>query len=217
MRVSLLLAGGEGRRFGRQDKLLATIGGAPVLLHALRAARLAGRRTLLVLPPGFAPRRAVIARARWPGLTVLVARDARRGIGASLARGIAALRPIDREVAIFLADMPFARAPLRWAIGADRDAVRPVYRGRPGHPVLVRAAILRGLAIAPDAGLAALLDRRRAAGIAGSPGHALDIDTPRALRRLRHRIATRAGAFHLGNKERRCSKLPHNGSRPPRR
>ena len=51
MRIALVLAGGEGRRFGRRDKLLEPLGGAPLLIHALRSAYAAAPRTLLILPP----------------------------------------------------------------------------------------------------------------------------------------------------------------------
>ncbi|NIJ09064.1 molybdenum cofactor cytidylyltransferase [Sphingomonas vulcanisoli] len=203
MRVALLLAGGEGRRFGRRDKLLEHVGGEPLLAHALRAARAGAQRTILVLPPGFARRRALVKRLRWPGLMIRTAPDARAGIGASLSAGLRALRPVDHEAVIFLADMPFARSG-RHRLTAGCDALRPIWAGQPGHPVLVRTAAIRGWTVPSEAGLAALLDRRQIAEVAGSEGCIIDIDTPAALRRLRYRIATRAGAFRMAKGSYRC-------------
>jgi molybdenum cofactor cytidylyltransferase len=62
------------------------------------------------------------------------------------------LRPIDREAFVFLADMPwlaadFAHVLLRRA-GRGDGLIRPAYRGRPGHPVLLRGAVLAALAAA---------------------------------------------------------------------
>ena len=100
-------------------------------------------------------------------------------LSTSLRAGLAALRPIEREVLIFLADMPFARAPrLRFCPGAD--AARPCFRGQPGHPMLVRAAPARAALGTSDRGLGAALGT---AFVPGTAAHLLDIDTPTALRR----------------------------------
>ena len=203
MRVALLLAAGEGRRFGRRDKLLETLGGRPLLMWSLRAAREGGLRTILVLPPGFARRRALVARVRWPGLIVRTAFDARRGIGASIAAGVRVMRPIDREAMIFLADMPFARAH-SGRLKAGCDAVRPMDKGRPGHPVLARVSAMRGLEGHPETGLNGFIRRDRLTMLRGGKRNVLDIDTPAALIGLRRRIAARGGAFRFTNEERRC-------------
>jgi molybdenum cofactor cytidylyltransferase len=172
MRAAILLAAGASRRFGRQDKLRQRLAGRSLLAHAIANARASGARRILLVSA-----RPISVR----GVTNVRARDAKRGLSASLAAGLGALRPIDREVLIFLADMPFAQArSLRLTPGFD--AIRPRFGGQPGHPMLVRSHAARLALGRGDKGLAGAL---RTAFVAGKPGHVLDIDTPAALRLLR--------------------------------
>lgn len=184
----LLLAAGASRRFGGRDKLRARLLGRPLIAHALcRAREAAAGRVILVAPAALWPRDGNVLGVR--------PREARLGLGASLLAGLAALRPIEREVLILLADMPFACAPRRLRLRPGEDAARPVHRGLPGHPMLVRADIARRLAAKADRGLAQSLAADRVALVAGDAGHLLDIDTPRALGRARRRIAGAGRAF----------------------
>jgi molybdenum cofactor cytidylyltransferase len=177
LRVAIVLAAGSSRRF-RGAKLLARFHGRPLLLHAIDRAREAGAGRILV-----------VAGAHWARIARLADRDiilvrARRheeGLSASLAAGLAALRPIERELILFLADMPYARMP-RMRLKPDIDAIRPVVAGKPGHPMLVRTAVARRLGGKGDRGLAAMLDARRVATVRGTTGNVIDIDTRAALR-----------------------------------
>lgn len=172
MRAAIILAAGASRRFGRRDKLTEKFGGLRLVDHAIANARASGVRRLLLVT-------SVPVHAH--GVIQIRARDARSGLSASLAAGLAALRPIEREVLIFLADMPFAHAPhLRLRPGIE--AVRPAFRGQPGHPMLVRSSKAREKLGKGDRGLGGVL---RTAFVRGSGGHVLDIDTPRALLLLR--------------------------------
>jgi len=118
---------------------------------------------------------------RIPGVTQVRAPRAPGSLAASLAAGLAALRPIERHALIFLADMPYARAPrLRLPFGAK--AVRPRFSGLPGHPVLVEVAAAKAGLGRGEAGLGRTL---RTAYVPGRADHLLDIDTPSALRRVR--------------------------------
>ena len=68
--------------------------------------------------------------------------DWAEGMGASLRTGLEALGDAG-EVVILLADQPFiTRAVVDRVRGVPGDAVRAVYDGRPGHPVVVRDAVL---------------------------------------------------------------------------
>jgi len=177
MRAAIVLAAGSSRRFGGA-KLLAPFRGRPLLLHAIDRAREAGAGRIIV-----------VAGARWariarivPGdVTLVRARRHRDGLSASLAAGLAALRPIERELALFLGDMPLARLP-RMRLRAGFDAVRPIVAGKPGHPMLVRAAVARRVGAKGDRGLAPMLDAARIAAARGTPGNLIDVDTRRALR-----------------------------------
>ena len=172
MRAAILLAAGASRRFGRRDKLQERLGRRSLIDHALANARASGaRRILLVTSAPFCLR----------GVTSVRCANAKDGLSASLAAGLAALRPIEREVLIFLADMPFARAP-RLRLRAGLEAVRPVFRNQPGHPMLVRSQAARMRLGTGDRGLGGAL---RTGFVRGSAGHVLDVDTRRALRLAR--------------------------------
>lgn len=172
MRAAILLAAGASRRFGRRDKLRERLGRHSLLDHALANARASGARRILLVAS---------APVHLRGLTLVRCANARDGLSASLAAGLAALRPIEREVLIFLADMPFARAP-RFRLQPGVEAVRPVFRGQPGHPMLVRSQAARIRLGKGDRGLSGAL---RVGFVRGSAAHILDVDTRRALRLAR--------------------------------
>lgn len=170
MRAALVLAAGASHRFGRADKLAQRVGGVRLLDRVLANALAAvPGRVLLVAP-----------RARQVSRVTLVRSSRGQPMATSLAAGLAALRPIEREILIFLGDMPFAHPP-RMRLGRDQ-AVRPIFAGVPGHPLLVRTAAARAALGAGDAGLAS---RLRPATVRGRPGNIFDIDTRLALRRAR--------------------------------
>jgi len=172
VRAAILLAAGASRRFGRRDKLQARLGSRSLLDHALGNVRESGACRIILVS---------VHPKRIPGTTPVRAPRATGSLSASLAAGLAALRPIEREALIFLADMPYAQAPrLRLLVGAK--AVRPRFRGFPGHPVLVHVAAARAALAQGEAGLGRSL---RMAYAPGSAGHLIDIDTPAALRRVR--------------------------------
>ena len=181
MRTAIILAAGSSRRFGQANKLLQPLYGAPVVAHVLAVARRSARRTIVVTGRD----RACVGRiASRMGAEVVHAARHRDGMGASLAAGLSRLRPIDRELLIFLGDMPYVPFPVRWRLGAH-DAVRPIHNGVAGHPVLLRTALARCVPLAGDRGMAPLLAGRRIAFVRGNVGSILDLDTRAALRAAR--------------------------------
>jgi CTP:molybdopterin cytidylyltransferase MocA len=137
MSAGLVLAAGEGRRFGG-PKQLARLDGRPLIEHALAALRDLGRVVVaLGARAGEIRAGADLGRAE-----VVVCEDWAEGMGASLRRGLAALGDAE-EVVVVLADQPFITpavvARVRAAAG---DAARAVYGGVPGHPVVLRRALL---------------------------------------------------------------------------
>lgn len=194
MIAAIVLAAGGSRRYGRANKLLQPLGGRPLLAWSLDAAAAMSPRRIIVVT---GDDRVRIARAvrRWgtPAATIVHAPDWRCGLGASLTRGIAALRPVERAALIFLGDMPaadagVARRMLR-ALAPGRMVVRPFWRGQAGHPVLVRAAFARSAAIDGDRGLAPAIRELPAAArarVVGTRGSIIDIDRPADLRRHKH-------------------------------
>ena len=137
MSAGLLLAAGEGKRFGG-PKQLARVDGRPLIEHALRA--LGGLDRIVVVLGARAEE--IRAGADLRGAEIVVCRDWAEGMGASLRAGLAALRDAD-EVVIVLADQPFITPEVVARVRAvPGDAVRAVYDGAPGHPVVVRGAVL---------------------------------------------------------------------------
>lgn len=190
MRAAILLAAGSSRRFGHRNKLLAIVGGRPLLGHALLAARMATLgRVIVVTGADRANVSRFVRSMRLPGVGLVHAPRHGQGMGASLAAGLAALRPIERQFFLFLGDAPFVarRLPraLERAMGPEIDAVRPMHLGVPGHPVLVRTAIARQATPKGDRGLGKLLQSERVRTIECEPRSVSDIDTPKALRKAR--------------------------------
>jgi molybdenum cofactor cytidylyltransferase len=126
----------------------------------------------------------VAAAARGPRTTIVRVARPEEGLGASLRAVRAALAPREREVLLFLADMPWvdpgaARRLVRAARPGD-GVVRPVWRGRPGQPVLLRGPAVEAMAGATgDAGPG----RRGARPVAGDARAVADVDRPGRLRR----------------------------------
>src|SRR5829696_3525039 len=134
MSAGLVLAAGEGRRFGG-PKQLARVGDRPLVEHALAAVR-GLDRVVVVLG---ARAEEIRAGADLAGAEVVVCPEWADGMGASLRHGLAAVV-----------------ARVRAAPG---DAARAVYGGEPGHPVVIRRPVLaRAGELRGDSGFRDLLD-----------------------------------------------------------
>ncbi|MEO1549013.1 MAG: molybdopterin-binding/glycosyltransferase family 2 protein [Pseudomonadota bacterium] len=137
----LLLAAGQSRRMGGEDKLTKAIGGVPLLRRqAQRATESLAQEVLVVLPPNAAARAATL-----DGLPVrqVTANRAAEGMSASLRAGLAEISPQTDAVLVMLADMPDVETALidrlitGYRPGEQADILRPVTpQGKPGHPVL---------------------------------------------------------------------------------
>jgi len=132
---AILLAAGAGTRFGG-DKLLHPLeDGIAIAAHAARNLLAAGLDVVAVVRPGDFPLADMLEQE---GCSVTFCRDAARGMGASLAHGVAARRGAGGWV-IALADMPSIRSATIAAVAreleAGTDLVAPAYRGERGHPV----------------------------------------------------------------------------------
>lgn len=188
--AGLLLCGGASLRFG-SNKLLARVGprAQPMAEVSARALRGALGRVVAVARPGDEALRALLETA---GCEVTESDRTQRGLGASLAAGVAALADADAWI-VALADMPFVRED---TIRAVRDALEagaliaaPVDRasGIRGHPVGFRAALADELlALDGDEGARSVIQRHRDAVRlipVDDPGIHRDIDRPEDLAR----------------------------------
>jgi CTP:molybdopterin cytidylyltransferase MocA len=151
--AGLVLAAGEGRRFGG-PKQLARLDGRPLIEHALGALRDLDR-VVVVLG---ARADEVRAGADLGAAEVVVCEDWSEGMSASLRAGLSALAGVD-EVVVVLADQPLVGAAAVARVrAAPGPAARAVYGGAPGHPVVIRRPLLeRAGELRGDAGFRAML------------------------------------------------------------
>ena len=181
MSAGVVLAAGGGRRFGG-PKQLAELDGRPLLEHAVRAMFAAVDRVVVVLG---ARADEVAAGADLRGAEVVVCAGWADGMSASLRCGLAALGDVD-EVVVVLGDQPFVTAVAIARVRATPGpAARAVYDGVPGHPVVLRRALLaRAGELRGDAGFRDLLGG--AAEVeCGDLGDPTDIDTREDLEVVR--------------------------------
>jgi molybdenum cofactor cytidylyltransferase len=155
----LVLAAGEGRRFGG-TKQLALVSGRPLLEHALAAVAGLEPRVVVLGHEAEAIRSAVDLQ----GARAVVCDGWREGQAASLRCGVAALGDVDGAV-ILLGDMPDVTAEaVRRVVGTARQheealAARGYYDGVAGHPVLLRRPLLDRVGeLRGDVGFRALLE-----------------------------------------------------------
>jgi len=152
----ILLAAGASTRMGRPKQLLS-LGGRPLLQHALDAA--AGARLdeiVLVLGHRSAEIRAALRLPDRPACRVVVNRGYRDGLGSSLALGLRAADPAAGAAAILLGDQPSVTAAridrvAEAFLASGSPAARPVYAGPgddrvPGHPVFLARELWSELA-----------------------------------------------------------------------
>ena len=183
----LVLAAGEGRRFGG-PKQLADLDGVPILERVLMAMEAVPAIDPLVVVLGArAPE--IRARVDFGGFRIVVAEDWAEGQAASLRAGVAALAGAD-EVMVCLGDQPFITPQVIAGTldhGGRAPAVRAAYHGVPGHPVLLRRPVLRGVPeLRGDVGARELLAAHRVkTWEAGHLCDPTDIDTPEQLEAMR--------------------------------
>lgn len=167
--AALVLAAGRSSRFEGGHKLLAPIGGVPLIRRVLAEVSAAGLDDIvLVLAPDGADIAAAAGAGPW---RTRVNTEAAEGLASSIRAGVSALGARVTSAAIVLADMPGVSAELIASL-AEESAVHPeaiVYPnapdGRQGHPVFWPRALFPALlALSGDAGAKALIDAH--AGIA---------------------------------------------------
>jgi molybdenum cofactor cytidylyltransferase len=181
----VLLAAGQGRRFGTNKLLHPLPDGTPLALAAGRRLVAVLPRTVAVVEDAGAELAGLLAQA---GLQLVVNPGGGSGLGSSLARGVRAC-PEAKGWIIALADMP--RVPegvirdLASGLEAGADIIAPRYRGQRGHPV--GFARRHGAALQTlqgDAGARELIARHADALTwidVDDPGVVQDIDRPEDL------------------------------------
>lgn len=178
--VGILLAAGNGSRFGG-DKLLHPLpGGLPIGVAAAASLLPSCDRVVAVVRPGDLALSAILAEA---GCEIAVCSGAEEGMGHSLAVGVCAAPQASGWI-VALGDMPFIRTETHRAVaaclrsGARLAAVQ--YRARRGHPVgFAEEWFLQLASLTGDQGGKAILEQHRqhiAVCTVDDPGVILDID-----------------------------------------
>jgi CTP:molybdopterin cytidylyltransferase MocA len=131
----LILAAGAGRRFGEEPKLLAELGGRPLLELAVAAQCAVAelQRVVVVLGAKAGQLQASVdfGRAEW-----VLCSDWSEGIAASLRCGAAALAGASKVI-LTLGDEPLISPAVIARFLDEPPGSRAVYDGRPGHPVVL--------------------------------------------------------------------------------
>ena len=180
----VILAAGQGRRYGGAGhKLAQVLGTSTVLASTLQQAVASGLPVVLVTTAALAP----LAADLLPAADVVVVSDADAllGMGRTIATGIAA-RPHAAGWLILPSDMPLARPASMRAVAAALEHHPVAYaqhKGRRGHPVGFAAELYSELVVlSGDEGARRITARYPAFGVeVDDPGVLLDIDTPADL------------------------------------
>jgi len=183
--VGLLLAAGQGRRFG-SDKLLHPLAdGQPLVTASARHLAASTDHAIALVRPGQPALCTVLAGS---GLAVVEVANAAAGMGVTLAAGVRAAAQAAGWV-VALGDMPQVQPEtlrqIRDALRAGAAIAAPYYHGRRGHPVGFDRRWYRALsALNGDTGARQLLQVHSAAItpiVVNDPGCLWDVDTPQDL------------------------------------
>jgi molybdenum cofactor cytidylyltransferase len=183
MICGLILAAGEGTRFGAQPKLLAELDGRPLLEHAIRAQCSVPALERVVVVLG-ANAEQLLERVNFLDAEPVVCEDWREGQAASLRYGVEALAGAEKVV-ITLGDEPLITPQVIARFVDERAPARATYERRPGHPVALGRKQLAAIAeLSGDRGARDLLVGARMVEC-GHLCSGRDIDTPEDLEAIR--------------------------------
>ncbi len=184
----IVLAAGQGRRFqGASHKLAQPLGSSTMLGATLRHALETQLPVALVTTPGLA--RLAHEQLALRDTIVLSDADAARGMGASIAAGVAE-RSAANGWMILPGDMPLVRPATILAVAAALEGhaiAYPQHHGRRGHPVGFSAELYSELsALSGDEGARRLIARYPAWPVeVDDAGVLVDVDTVQDLDALR--------------------------------
>ena len=188
--AAVILAAGSSRRFGAGNKLLAEVGGKPLLLRVIEAVEDAGLDPLVVVTGHEAEQ--VTATVAAPTRRMVYNAQHLDGIGTSIAAGVTALDEACVGVLIAQGDMPALDAVVVGTLvsafvagGCEHITCPRLADGRQGNPVIWPRRLFTELrALRGDRGAKRLIAAEGEQVIAvpmAGPAAAVDIDTPDEL------------------------------------
>ena len=183
--AAVVLAAGASQRFGAENKLLAILDGKPMLTHVLnRVASLSLSRNIVVVRRGDGDVASLIDTEIFD---IVENSNAADGMGSSVSAGISACGGVVGAM-LTLGDMPFVQHATYLELLAafrehpDKTIIAPVYKGRRGHPVLLRRQHFAALkALDDDTGAKHIIAANDATFLAmptEDAGVLQDVDTP---------------------------------------
>ncbi len=193
--AAIILAAGRSRRMGAENKLLADLGGAPLVARTLANAAASQARPLIVVTGHMADE--VGAAIGAAAATIVHNRGFADGMASSLQAGLAAVPPEADGALILLGDMPLiSPTMIDRLIGEaqarpDAPAAVLTVGGEWAHPVLLRRRLFADVAaLGGDAGARRLLSQRAdiLTVAVDDPRCLMDADDPAALAAIRARF-----------------------------
>lgn len=185
-----LLAAGASRRFGAENKLLASLDGAPLLEQTLNLWRDAHPALKIFLVTGHEHERVSAHAHGLERVHSLYNPRWEEGMGTSLALGFEAAAQGAQGVFVALADMPWIKpstinALIEAFLHAPTPALcAPSYQGRRGHPVLFDSTYVEQVRrLGGDEGARSVLSGAAITTVeVDDPGIFADVDLPEHLR-----------------------------------
>jgi CTP:molybdopterin cytidylyltransferase MocA len=188
--AGLVLAAGAGTRYGEGSKLLAELGGRPLVEHAIQAQCAVPELERVVVVLG-ARAQEILGAVDFGRAETVVCPDWQLGQAASLRAGAQVLSAAGADrVLITLGDEPLLTAALISRFVREPPPARAVYAGRPGHPVVLGPEQIAALGtLTGDRGARDLLAGASTIECAHL-GSGRDVDTPDDLEEIRHEART---------------------------
>jgi CTP:molybdopterin cytidylyltransferase MocA len=181
----LILAAGEGTRFGPEPKLLAELEGRPLLQYAVRAQCAVPQLERVVVVLG-AYADQLLGRVDFMRAEPVVCESWREGQAASLRRGVQEIRDAEKVV-VTLGDEPLITSETVARFVAAAPGTQAFYDGRPGHPVVLGPDHVRALgSVTGDRGARELLAGGPRIELGGLGDVGRDVDTTEDLERMRN-------------------------------